>query len=131
MILKNTDDIIITVTNTQTVAGRTDTVTERGRGSCREKRGVCYITYQSGNSRVFIKAERGKVSVKRTGESGADMVYEAGKRTSFNYRTPYGDIAMSVFTEAIDISAEGISFKYVLGSGADEIENCIEITVGR
>lgn len=129
MTLKNTDKYRVTVTNRQTADGYSDTVTETGTGKYRESGDVCYLTYDTGAAKVYIKAARGTVTVKRMGESGSVMEYIPQRRTYFEYKTPYGAIAMSVYTEALEIDAGNgrISISYSLDTGEDEMRNDIEI----
>ena len=107
----------------------TDTVTERGEGSCRERNGVVYITYRAGGTLVMIKAEKTRVTVRRKGDTSSEMSYEEGKHTSFAYRTPYGTIDMNVFTKRISVNIiKGeIGLSYELEAGGDKLYNSMTI----
>ena len=127
--MKNTDKYIFTVTNRQTADGHTDTVTETGIGKHRKGGDMLYLTYDTGEAKVFIKASQDTVTVKRMGASGSEMRYVPGRRTYFEYKTPYGVIAMSVFTRSIltDEKNGAVRICYSLYTGDDEMENDVEI----
>lgn len=112
-----------------------DTVTESGAGTYRKKDNTAYISYSSQDTKVFIKAESGIITVKRTGQSASDMRYEMGKHTSFDYRTPYGTITMSVFTESIICrtheSGGEISLSYIFETSGDKLKNNMIIKIER
>lgn len=135
MTLKGTDGFKITVENRQKTDGMSDTVTETGEGTYREADGIAYISYSSGNTRVFIKAQRDMITVKRTGDTKSDMRYELGKHTSFDYRTPYGTIKMGIFTESINRRTNenggNISLGYTLQAGGDKLYNNMMIKIER
>lgn len=135
MILNNTDGFDITVINKQTADGMSDTVTESGLGTYRIKDGTAYITYSTGDAKVFIKAKDDVVTVKRTGDAKSDMRYELGKRTSFAYVTRFGTIEMNIYTKKIISRANSdggeISLGYVLETGGDKLYNNIMIKVER
>ena len=129
--MKNTDKYRVTVTNRQTAGDMTDTVTESGTGSFRRSGDTCYITYDTGAVKVFIKASPGAVRITRRGDSSSEILYRPGKRAYFEYRTAYGSIAMSVFTEAIETDAEGddgsIRLIYSLNAGDEDMQNDVMI----
>ena len=135
MTLNNTNEYRITVVNKQTADGMTDTVTESGLGTYRRSGDTIYITYSTDNIKVLIKAGNGIVNVKRTGDAKSDMRYEQGMRTSFMYRTQFGDIDMSIYTKSIisraDSDGAKISLSYTLEAGGDKLYNNMTITVER
>ena len=135
MTLNNTSGFKITVINKQTADGMTDTVTESGFGTYRKSGDTIYITYSIDNTKVFIKAENDIITVRRTGEAKSDMRYEQGRRTSFMYRTQFGDIDMSIYTKSIISRANSdgakISLGYTLETGGDKLYNNMMITVER
>ena len=129
--MKATEKYIITVKNEQSAGDMRDTITETGRGTYRQKNGVSYITYKTQDASVLIRAEEGMVVIKRTGGAESEVKYIPGKRSEVEYRTQYGSICMSVFTEAVEANAENgvIRLKYILETGGDEIKNDITITI--
>ena len=127
--MKNTDRYRITVTNRQTADGSCDTVTETGIGKYRKSGDMHYLTYDTDGTKVFIKAAPDSVTVKRMGASGSEIRYVPRRRTYFEYKTPYGVIAMSVFTRSIltDEKNGAVRIRYSLYTGDDEMENDVEI----
>lgn len=133
MTLKSTDKFKITVNNSQLIDGELQSVSESGRGSVRSRDGVHYIMYEVEGVTVFIKAQDGRVNVKRKGEYGSDTDYIIGKKTNFSYSTPYGVIPMEIFTHKAEhtISEMGgrLWLEYDIRMGADKIENKMEIKI--
>ncbi|MBR0365373.1 MAG: DUF1934 domain-containing protein [Clostridia bacterium] len=129
--MKATEKYIITVKNVQSAGDMRDRVTESGRGTYRQKNGVSYITYKTADASVMIRAEKGRVSIKRTGDATSEVNYIPGKLSEFEYRTQYGSICMSVLTETVEADAQNgvIRLKYILQTGGDEIKNDITITI--
>ena len=132
--MKNTDKYRVTVTNRQTAGDMTDTVTESGTGSFRQSGDTCYITYDTGAAKVFIKALPGAVRITRKGDSSSETVYRPGKRAYFEYKTAYGSIAMSVLTKEIEINAAddrgSIRLIYSLNAGDEDMQNDVKINWG-
>ena len=132
--MKNTDKYRVTVTNRQTAGDMTDTVTESGTGSFRQSGDTCYITYDTGAAKVFIKASPGAVRITRRGDSSSETEYRPGKRAYFEYKTAYGSIAMSVLTKEIEIDAAGdsgsIRLRYSLNAGDEDMQNDVKIDWG-
>ena len=133
--MKNTDGFKITVTNKQKSDDMSDTVTETGGGTYRKSESASYISYTVDNTRVLIKAHGNMISVKRIGDFSYDVKYESGKHTSFDYKTPYGTIGMSVFTERIICSTNEnggeIRLCYTLQTGGDKLYNDTMIKIER
>ena len=132
--MKNTDKYRVTVTNRQTAGDMTDTVTESGTGSFRQSGDTCYITYDTGAAKVFIKASPGAVRITRKGDSSSETVYRPGKRAYFEYKTAYGSIAMSVLTKEIEIATAddrgSIRLIYSLNAGDEDMQNDVKINWG-
>ncbi len=107
----------------------TDTITERGKGTYRKSRDARYIKYETDEAKVMIKAEPERVMVRRGGDTGSQMCYELGKWTDFSYKTPYGEMKMSIFTESMNISDYAIRLVYILDTGIDKIRNNMVIEI--
>lgn len=135
MTSKNTDSFKIRVTNRQSAGDMSDTITEGGRGTYRLKDGIGYISYAAGNTKVFIKAGKNGVSVKRTGETKSDMRYEQGKSIDLDYVTPYGTFDMKLYTETVIIRLDEkggkISLRYTLETGGDKLYNNMIIHISK
>lgn len=128
--MKATDEYIVTVINKQSANDLEDTVTETGKGTFRYKDGVCYLTYKTDNAKVLIRASADEVKIKRTGDAASEIKYRPGRRSYFEYKTAYGILAMSVFTNYVGIDAENgkIWLCYILETNGDEINNEVTIT---
>lgn len=100
MTSKNIDRYKITVCNKQTINGKTDKMQEEAFGTYVEKAGKRFIRYetQTEDSRdvTHIIMDDNSVTVKRM--SGTDIIYQRGKKTQIDYRTPYGTIPMKIDT---------------------------------
>lgn len=131
--MKSTDSFEVRVTNSQTIDGEIEEVSEKGHGSIREKNGVYYIVYKTDSSSVMIKTDGSYVDLTRTGDVSSQMHYEKGKSTSFGYNTPYGTINMNVFTRSIvcRLTPDGgmLRIEYVLETGGDKLYNDIIIKI--
>lgn len=135
MTSKNTEQFRIQVVNTQTIDGRREAVTENASGTFRISGCKAYITYKTGASTNMLKVDGDVITLKRTGEYGSDMRFEAGKRSEFMYRTPYGSIPMTLFTSNAShtLSPAGgiIRLDYVLDTNGDKLYNNMIITIER
>ncbi len=128
-------ELRISVLNEQRAEGFSDTVRETSFCSFRRSGDKFYISYKAEGSRVMLKVERASISMKRTGEFGASILYIPGSETEFEYRTPYGSIPMSVFTKHLeyDLNEDGgvIEFGYIMNAGGDELTNMMRIIIER
>lgn len=119
----------MSVVNRQVHNGDTEYIRESGTGSMRVKDGKYYIMYKTDTVTVMIRIDGEYANVKRTGESSSDMDYRPGKKTSFEYNTPYGVMKMEIFTKKLDyeLNENGglINIQYELC----DIENNMEILV--
>lgn len=133
--MNGTQEFKIEVINRQSGMDFKDTVEERSVCTYRESRGVYYISYKTEDSHVLIKAENDMVIVRRTGGYGSEMIYETGKETEFEYRTPYGSIPMRMSTEYVSfmLGEDGgvIELRYILYAGGDKLINEMKIKIER
>ncbi len=131
MISKNTDKFTVTVINRQVNNGEIDYIRESGTGSLRIKDDKYYIMYKTDTATVMIRIDGECANVKRTGESSSDMDYRPGKKTAFEYNTPYGVMQMEIFTKNLDYKLDEnggvINIQYELC----DIENNMEIAIKR
>lgn len=125
----------ISVVNEQRGEGFSDTVSEASVCKYRSSGDKFYITYETEESKVMIKLEDGAMYLKRAGEYGSGIAYIPGERTAVDYRTPYGIIAMDVYTDLVEyeLSESGgvIELSYTLGIGGDGLENRMKIKIER
>ena len=136
MTLKNTDSRFkISVINTQTIDGQTDTVSESGEGSYRLHNGKYFISYECGGTKSFLRLFGDRLSVTRRGETSSEIVYEVNESFEFDYNTMYGKIHMAVTTKLMtyDLDENGgkICLSYELKTGSDIILNKMIIKIKR
>ena len=122
-------DVIITVTGTQTNEfGEVDVQELTTKGSYYLKKGAYFIIYgeseitgMSGTT-TFLKAEKDRVTLNRTGASQQRQVFESGLRHRGSYITSYGVINMAVIPSKVEVNLTetggSINLEYEL-----EIEN--------
>ncbi|QUH19695.1 DUF1934 domain-containing protein [Alkaliphilus sp. B6464] len=90
--------------------GEESTIELTTEGSFYKKNGSYYILYDESEisgmegSTTRIKIENNnKVSMKRSGASAVDFIFEQGKKYESNYMTAYGDFTMKVTTNVLDV----------------------------
>lgn len=129
----------ITLINNQRRGDDNEKIEFISTGNFYQKDGVFHITYKEhsemgmGDSRVFLKVEPDKITMRRMGEFQTAMYYEVGRITEFIYRMPYGEMNIKIKTETIEnnLTDEGgcVEFSYVLLMNGDEIYNHISLTI--
>ena len=134
MILNNMN-AIITIKNRQRIDKECDDIEVITEGSFYDKNGTYYILYTEGEEGVStrIKASRQTVSIRKSGASSSDFLYEKGRIHSFVYRMSYGEIAMELATQevCIELGENGgtIVLDYILEMNLQKIENHLTISV--
>lgn len=89
--------------------GPEDTVELITQGEMYKKSSSDYIIYNetevSGleGTTTTLKIDDGKVSIIRLGSTNSHMIFEKGRKNYNKYSTPYGDMSMMVYTEAINV----------------------------
>lgn len=86
----------------------------------RREDGARVLCYQGEAERNTVTVEPGRVTVERLGDIRYQMVFEAGKRNSGRYETPYGVMEMAVVTHSLQTTLDGmgeISIEYHLDFG--------------
>lgn len=129
----------ITLVNNQKSGGDTDRIEFISGGNFYEKDGVFHITYKEhsemgmGDSRVFLKVEGSRITMRRMGEFQTTMDYNPDRITDFFYRMPYGEMNIKIKTERVEnklTDAGGcVNFSYVLLMNGEEIYNDVELSV--
>ncbi len=131
---------LIDVCNAQTMDGETEKIEMSVVGTiCETDDGflVEYTEYDEDERccRTTVRAVGNRsVSVTREGDFGGEMLFEAGKRNSTVYSTPYGDLMMGVYTECVEnsLTKDGgrLHFRYTTDFHAQAaIENRMTLTV--
>ena len=129
----------ITLINNQRSGNENEKIEFISTGNFYRKDGAFHITYKEhsemgmGDSRVFLKVEDDKITMRRMGEFQTAMYYEIDRITEFIYRMPYGEMNIKIKTEKIEnnLTEDGgnVSFSYVLLMNSDEIYNDLSLTV--
>ena len=70
-------------------------------GDMYKEKNISCLTYKESE---VSGMEGGKISVIRLGSVNSLMEFEEGKRNVTLYSTPYGDIAMGIFTKGVNIA---------------------------
>lgn len=135
MTLKNTENYIIDIVNTQTIDNQSEKITTEANCSFRFDGNKAYIVYKAEGCTTMIKAEGDTVFIKRSGDTGYEMNCIKNSYTDFNYNTPYGTIKMRIFTNLVNciFTPDGgsVYLNYVLENGGDKIYNNMEINIRR
>ena len=58
----------------------------------------------NGSQKVVITLTDGRVVMERAGDFSTTMVFEKGRRFDGAYRTPWGDLAMGIYTVQVNTS---------------------------
>lgn len=110
-------------------------------GTLYEKSGAFYLVYDESeltglpNTKTTVKISQDGVSVLRTGKFPSTMIFEENRQNVSLYRTPYGEMSVTVTTEKIDseISMEdggNINVLYSLGLDHNHIgKNNLNINI--
>lgn len=129
----------IVLVNNQTAGGEIEKIEFMSNGNFYEKDGVFHITYKEhkemgmGESRVFLKVEKNKITMRRMGEFQTAMYYELDRITEFIYRMPYGEMNIKIKTEKIENnlneSGGNVKFSYILLMNGEEVKNDVSLDV--
>ena len=89
---------------------------------------------QTGDCETRLIIEKGKITIMRSGKYRTSMIFENRKRHICCYETPFGEMMIGVYTNAMftDFDENGgvLDFAYTLDSAGDLIsENELKITV--
>lgn len=131
-----------------TVIDRHFTDEEGSEPQCGELRTKCSIDYSDGTIKIsykesveapqdcsttlFIKGSR--ITMMRNGRFRTSMIFENGKRHICCYETPFGELMIGIFTNAmfVDMDENGgvMNFAYTIDNSGELIsENELKITI--
>ena len=142
MILKNTDEnAIITVSSRQVADDESDSFEFITSGSYYQRGGKYYIFYkeneemQMSNCNVMLIAEKGKVTMRRSGDFELKMTYIEGESEDIIYYMPFGEMNLTQKTNSIkcELADDGgtLLLDYTLIIGDRVQENSVNIKVKR
>lgn len=105
------ENYILSVCGKQNVDGSIDKVELETSASYVMRNGSRYISYKEYNPdapqqhyRTTVKIDADNVvTVMKGGETSHHLVLEKGKRHKCEYNTPYGSLALGVYTDTVDI----------------------------
>lgn len=135
--LQNEANAIITIKSRQEFDTEADSVEIISEGSYYCRNGKYYIMYKDdasmGNSTSMVKVDGECVSIKRMGEYSSYFELKKGKKYSFVYHMPYGDMAMELDARKVEISlgenGGELILCYLLDAGGNVQTNNINISV--
>ena len=107
-----TKDILVRVRGTQTIGEEEDTVEMITPGTYYEKNGKQYFIYDESLDETgepthkTVKIMENRIEVTKRGLVDSHMIFEPGKRTTANYRTPMGMFLMGIITSFLEIAED-------------------------
>lgn len=107
-----TKDILVRVRGTQTIGEEEDTVEMITPGTYYEKNGKQYFIYDESLDETgepthnTVKIMENRIEVTKRGLVDSHMIFEPGKRTTANYRTPMGLFLMGITTSFLEIAED-------------------------
>lgn len=133
------ENATITLVNRQSGGSESDKIEFTSGGNFYQRDGAFFVTYKEhsemgmGDSRVLLKVEDDRVTMRRMGEFRSVMNYEPGKTTEFIYRVPFGEMNIKLKTRRIEnnLSENGgwVEFSYILFVNGDEINNEVHLDI--
>ncbi len=135
------DNYIISIDGKQTVDNNSDTLCLLTHGSFSKKDGKYYIGYSESEATGFeghyttLEIEdQNKVTLRRDGKIGSELIIEKGKKHICHYVTDYGGMFVGIRAHTIqnnlDDNGGSLKLKYNLDINSSEIStNELNITV--
>ncbi len=105
-----------------------------------QRNGSHYLLYEEqpqgfdAVSKCRLKIHENYMELIRQGDVRTRMVFEPGKTHPVDYQTPFGSLAMEIYTKKVEVKVEEntlyVTVDYSLETWGDSISDCrIEITV--
>lgn len=127
-------DVLVSMNGLQVVEGTDDTVEVITVGEYYYVNGKHYIIYEDVDedngekTKNTIKVSSESIEVKKKGYVNTNMIFEKEKINKSYYSTPFGDMAVEIDTNDIEISEEEnkieIKVDYALLVNAQPMSNC-------
>lgn len=140
---ENLKDIWLNVKSKQVMKDEEPIITDLStEGYYLEKNGAIYLFYEENHisgdfkSKVVLSLKDKTVNMGRYGEMETHLHFEAGKRDTTIYKTPYGQFKVELLTDTVEISADkdrgNVDIDYSVSiSGAPVIKNLLNINYRR
>lgn len=133
-------DAFIHICNQQTIDGQSETIEMDVVGEMSQTEDgflLTYTEYDEETNRCDTAVRvmgQDTVSVTRGGNFGSEMLFEAGKRGSFVYGTPYGTFTMGLYTKSVEnaLRADGGRLRFCYSTDFQSqapIDNRMTLTV--
>ena len=134
-------DVHILIKATQMLDGDSDRIETTTNGHLYNKDGKYYISYTEGEDTGLEKSSAtlkispdGKLAMMRRGQTDTHLVFEKGRCHTGNYKTPYGNFAVSVTTNNLDIQIDenggNIDIDYIMNiNDIAKSHNTISLTL--
>ena len=121
-----TKDILVRVRGVQTIGEEEDTVEMITPGTYYVKNGKQYLIYDESLDETgtpthnTVKVMENRIEVMKRGLVESHMIFEPGRRTTANYRTPMGLFLMGITTSLLEVEEDEeailLRIKYSTGS---------------
>lgn len=133
-------DAFIHICNQQTMDGQSETIEMDVVGELSQTEDGFLLTYteydeETNRCDTTVRVTgQDTVSVTRSGNFGSEMFFEAGKRGSFVYGTPYGTLTMGLYTKSVEnaLRADGGRLRFCYSTDFQSqapIDNRMTLTV--
>ena len=103
-----TKDVLITIKGLQMALDDSEGLEIMTNGTYYKKNGKHYVLYEEvlEDQKVssMIKINVGKVEITKKGPARVQMMFEAGKKNTSIYATPFGQIEIGVYAEQIRVN---------------------------
>lgn len=133
-------DVFVHICNQQTMDGQSETIEMDVVGELSQTEDGFLLTYteydeETNRCDTTVRVTgQNTVSVTRRGNFCSEMLFEAGKRGSFAYGTPYGTLTMGLYTKSVDnaLRADGGRLRFCYSTDFQSqapIDNRMTLTV--
>lgn len=128
-----TREVLIRVTGLRAVDDEDDDVEMIFTGEYFQKNGKHYIIYDEmlegfeGKTRNTVRIAPGAMDIRKRGLTNAHMVFEQEKERTTRYITPFGELAVEIYTDQIQLEEHEdrlwVSVDYSLGFNYEHVSS--------